>query len=183
MSEPEARGPKEHERSAIGGNAQLPLFRGSSFESMYSRPSGPIAVTCVTYSPGPGCVGSPTSTASRASGGNAGNGFQSMSSGRIDLKFDSPGWWGRTMATLLPRGATCYSERQTDVILGERRLRGARRRKIVEFRALHLRLEARFRMQPVEEHGHPPGEALRLPHTRKGGVTIGAERRVVLLCV
>jgi hypothetical protein len=27
------------------------LLRGSSFESMYSRPSGPIAVTCVTYSP------------------------------------------------------------------------------------------------------------------------------------
>src|SRR5882757_5342445 len=50
-SEPEARGPKEHERSAIGASAQLPLFRGSSFESMYSRPSGPIAVTCVTYSP------------------------------------------------------------------------------------------------------------------------------------
>src|ERR1700730_7621001 len=25
--------------------------------------------------------------------------------GRIDLKLDSPGWWGRTMAVLLPRGA------------------------------------------------------------------------------
>src|ERR1700733_689826 len=27
------------------------LFRGSSCASIYSRPSGPIAVTCVTYSP------------------------------------------------------------------------------------------------------------------------------------
>ena len=27
------------------------LFRGSSFGSTYSRPSGPIAVTWVTYSP------------------------------------------------------------------------------------------------------------------------------------
>ena len=74
-------------------------------------------------------------------------------------------------------------ERQADVIFGERRLRGARGREIVEFRALHLRLEARFRMQPVEQHGHPPGEALGLPYARERGIAIGAERRVVLLRV
>jgi hypothetical protein len=40
--------------------------------------------TRMTY--GPGSERSPTTTASRADGGNAGNGFQSMSSGRTDLK-------------------------------------------------------------------------------------------------
>jgi hypothetical protein len=30
---------------------QAQLFRGSSFGSRYSSPIGPIAVTCVTYSP------------------------------------------------------------------------------------------------------------------------------------
>lgn len=31
--------------------AQLARVRGSSFGLTYSRPSGPIAVTCVMYSP------------------------------------------------------------------------------------------------------------------------------------
>ena len=60
--------------------------------------------TLIVY--GPGFVGSPTSTARRAGGGNAGNGFQSMSSGRTDLKSLSPGWWlwlaiGGTSASLV----------------------------------------------------------------------------------
>src|SRR5258708_2435497 len=37
----------------------------------------------------------PTTTARRTEGGKAGNGFQSISSGRVDLKTDSPGWCGR----------------------------------------------------------------------------------------
>ena len=37
------------------------------------------SLTLITY--GPGSVGSPTTTARRAGGGNAGNGFHSMSSG------------------------------------------------------------------------------------------------------
>src|SRR6266446_724315 len=37
------------------------------------------------------------STASRAAGGNAENGFQSMLSDRIDLKTSWPGWWVRTI--------------------------------------------------------------------------------------
>src|SRR6266481_8325506 len=36
--------------------------------------------------------------ARRTEGGNAGNGFQSMSSGRIDLKTVWPGRWVRTIA-------------------------------------------------------------------------------------
>jgi hypothetical protein len=38
-----------------------------------------------------------TTTARRTEGGNAGNGFQSMSSGRTDLKTAWPGCWVRTI--------------------------------------------------------------------------------------
>src|SRR5260370_19775221 len=37
-------------------------------------------------------------TARRTEDGNAGKGFQTMSSGRIDWKRASPGWWVRVMA-------------------------------------------------------------------------------------
>jgi hypothetical protein len=40
----------KEKRSSPRSQLWLPL-RGSSFEFMYSRPSGPIAVTCVMYSP------------------------------------------------------------------------------------------------------------------------------------
>src|SRR5271165_18378 len=39
--------------------------------------------------------------ARRTDGGNAGNGFQSISSGRTDLKTASPGWCALTIAVLL----------------------------------------------------------------------------------
>jgi len=47
-------------------------------------------LTLTTY--GPGWDVSPTTTARRAEGGNDGNGSQSISSGRTDLKTSSPGW-------------------------------------------------------------------------------------------
>src|SRR5208282_5719976 len=56
------------------------------------------AFTRMTY--GPGFEGSPTTTASRTDGGNAGNGFQSISSGRTDLKTAWPGWWACSIAVL-----------------------------------------------------------------------------------
>src|ERR1700734_4153511 len=49
------------------------------------------SLTRTTYGPGSG--GRPTTTASRAGGGNAANGSQSMSSASTDLKAPSPGWW------------------------------------------------------------------------------------------
>jgi hypothetical protein len=39
------------ENPRLTDRSSHPLFRGSSTGSTYSRPSGPIADTCVTYSP------------------------------------------------------------------------------------------------------------------------------------
>jgi 2-phosphosulfolactate phosphatase len=51
------------------------------------------SLTRITY--GPGSAGWPTTTARRAGGGNAGNGFHPMSSGRTGLKTAWSGWWVR----------------------------------------------------------------------------------------
>src|SRR5579863_6283284 len=56
---------------------------------MSFTPAGTL--TRIRY--GAGLDGSPTTTARRTDGGNAGNGFQSMSSGRTDRKADWPGSW------------------------------------------------------------------------------------------
>jgi hypothetical protein len=47
---------------------------------------------------GPGFEGSSTRTARRTGGGNAANGFHSMSSGGMALKSASPGWCDLTIA-------------------------------------------------------------------------------------
>src|SRR5262249_41248401 len=55
-------------------------------------------------------------------------------------------------------------ERQADVVFGQRRLRGLRRAKVVELGDLHPAPEIALFLEAVKQLGHPPGEALGLPH-------------------
>src|SRR5258705_7029472 len=75
-------------------------------------------------------------TASLADGGNAWNGFQSTSSGRIDLKTASPGWWVCMAASLLTRWRVGLIRRRPIVASGATCTRGSADRRPARSRLL-----------------------------------------------
>jgi hypothetical protein len=77
--------------------ATHPISTGQSLVSTSRRPPPLVRWALNTWIP----EGWPTTTARRTEGGNAGNGFQSISSCRIALKAAWPGWCVRTIAVLL----------------------------------------------------------------------------------
>src|SRR5688500_17683398 len=56
---------------------------------------------------------------------------------------------------------------QTDVVLGKGGGGGARARHVIEFGELPAAVERARLVEAVQEGGHPPGKALRLPDTAK----------------
>src|ERR1700726_3014356 len=70
-------------------------------------------------------------------------------------------------------------ERQADVVFRERGHARVRTRDVIEFGKLHAALKRRVLMEAMQHRGHPPGEALRLPHAFEAdvGITFEQSRR------
>src|SRR4051812_19099909 len=76
-----------------------------------------------------------------------------------------------------PPPASAQIERQADVILGEAERPRRAGADIVQLGELHLVLEGILSVEAVQQAGHPPGEALRLPDAPQRGGGIGIQQR------
>src|ERR1700693_4274545 len=69
-----------------------------------------------------------------------------------------------------------FVERQSDIVLRERRRRGLRARHVVELVELAAHVEVILAVETVQHHRHPVGEALRLPDALEAGGAVGGEQ-------